>query len=43
MTAIAIRKGGRAFGRVLPTLVLALLCAAGLALMAKGAVIPVKA
>jgi len=43
MTAIAIRKGRRAIGRVLPTLFLALLCAAGLVLMARGAAIPAKA
>lgn len=43
MTGLALRKPGRAFGRVLPTLLLAALCLAGLALVARGAVIPAKA
>jgi sortase A len=43
MSAAAMRKGGRAFGRALQRGVFMALCIGGLALMAKGAVVPVKA
>ncbi|MGC4252625.1 MAG: class GN sortase [Sphingobium sp.] len=43
MIAAVAMKGGRAFGRVLPTILLTALCLLGLTLMARGAIIPVKA
>ncbi|BAV64840.1 class GN sortase [Sphingobium cloacae] len=43
MTAAAAMKGGRAFRRVLPTILLTALCLLGLTLMARGAIVPIKA
>lgn len=41
--ALAMAKGGRACGRALSTLFLGAVCLLGIALMAQGAIIPVKA